>query len=57
MKEFKGEQEDIVSKILWGVLKGQSQENALEIMRQCIYYIPIHPELYKEGEQKELQNE
>ena len=43
--------ENIVSYILWVVLKGQSQQNALEILRQCNNYIPIHKELYKSMEQ------
>ena len=46
-KDFGQEQEAIVSKILWETLKGQSQKNALEIIRQCQDYIPGHKELYK----------
>jgi len=46
--DFSLEQESIVSKILWEILKGQSQENALKILRQCLSYIPAHEELYLE---------
>jgi len=48
-KKFGEEQEDIVGKILWKTLKGQSQKNALEIIRQCRDYILFHEELYKVG--------
>ena len=46
-ENFGGEQEDIVTKILEKILKGQSKVNALEIIRQCNSYISVHPELYK----------
>ncbi len=45
--KFGSKQERIVSKILWETLKGQSMESALEIIKQCRDYIPIHEELYK----------
>ena len=46
-KKFGQVQEMIVSKILYELLKGQSQDNAVEIIRQCQDYIPGHKELYK----------
>ncbi len=50
--KFGEEQENIVSKILWEIINGQSQENALEILRQCESYVKIHKELYLINEKK-----